>query len=129
MSHMARRFFKVMGCIAALLTFTTESTMANSLLLMSPAQLAGNWTFYPQGDEKQACTVQLIAEQKTFSPQVKCLETWLGETPKSWSPTQDGLFLMGSSGTALVHMNRIEPGHYEVQLGAQKILVMVRANN
>ena len=125
---MAYRLFKVVGCIAALLTFTTESTMANSLLLMSPAQLAGNWEFYPQGDVKQTCTVQLIAEHKTFDPQVKCLKTWLGEVPKSWSPTPDGLFLMGEDGTALVHMNRIEPGHYEAQVNAETVLVMVRAN-
>ena len=128
MSHMARRFFKVMGCIAALLTFTTESTMANSLLLMSPAQLAGSWTFYPQDDATQSCTVQLIAEHKSFDPQVKCLKTWLGEVPKSWSPTPDGLFLMGEDGTDLVHMNRIEPGHYEAQVNAETVLVMVRAN-
>ena len=122
-------FFKVMGCLAALLTFSTESAMANSLLLLSPAQLAGNWTFYPQDDVDQACTVRLIAENRAFSPEVKCLQAWLGEVPKSWSPTPDGLFLMGKDGTDIVHMNRIEPGHYEVQLGAQRILVMVRANN
>ena len=122
-------FFKVMGCLAALLTFSTESAMANSLLLLSPTQLAGNWTFYPQDDVDQACTVQLIAENRTFSPEVECLQTWLGEVPRSWSPTPDGLFLMGEDGTDIVHMNRIEPGHYEVQLGAQRILVMVRANH
>ena len=122
-------FFKVMGCLAALLTFSTESAMANSLLLLSPAQLAGNWTFYPQDDVDQACTVQLIAENRTFGPEVECLQTWLGEVPRSWSPTPDGLFLMGEDGTDIVHMNRIDPGHYEVQLGARRILVMVRANH
>ena len=129
MSHLAYRLFRAVGCIAALLTFTTESAMAKSLLLMSPAQLAGNWTFYPQDDVDQACTVRLIAENRAFGPEVKCLQNWLGEVPQSWSPTPDGLFLMGEDGTDIVHMNRIEPGHYEVQLGAQKILVMVRANN
>ena len=119
-------FFKVMGCIAALLTFSTESAMANSLLLLSPAQLAGNWTFYPQDDVDQACTVRLIAENRAFSPEVKCLQAWLGEVPKSWSPTPDGIYLMGPDGTALVHMNRIEPGRYEAQLKSKAVLVMVR---
>lgn len=129
MSHLAYRIFRAVGCIAALLTFTTESAMANSLLLMSPAQLAGSWTFYLQGDAKEACKVQLVAEHKTFSAQVKCLKTWLGEVPKSWSPTPDGLFLMGEDGTALVHMNRIEPGHYEAKIKPETVLVMVRGNH
>ncbi|AOA05337.1 protease inhibitor Inh [Pseudomonas sp. TMW 2.1634] len=115
-----------MGCIAALLTFTTESTMASSLLLLSPAQLAGSWTFYPQDDATHRCTVQLVAEHKTFNSEVKCLKTWLGEVPKSWSPTPDGIYLMGPDGTALVHMNRIEPGHYEAQVKTETVLVMVR---
>ena len=29
-------------------------------------------------------------------------------------------------GTALVHMNRIEPGHYEAQVKTETVLVMVR---
>ncbi|MCF6762885.1 AprI/Inh family metalloprotease inhibitor [Pseudomonas fragi] len=100
--------------------------MASSLLLLSPAQLAGSWTFYPQNDAKDRCTVQLVAEHKTFSNEVKCLQAWLGEVPKSWSPTPDGIYLMGPDGTALVHMNRIEPGHYEAQLKSKVVLVMVR---
>ena len=122
---MAYGFFKAVGCIAALLTFTTESTMANSLLLMSPAQLAGSWTFYPQDDVTQACQVQLVAD-KTFSPEIKCLEVWLGQAPVSWSATPDGIFLMGKDGTDLVHMDRIEPGLYEAQLAGSKVLMMKR---
>ena len=118
-------FFSAMGCVAALLTFTIENAMANSLLLLSPAQLAGGWTFYPQEDTTRSCRVELVAD-KTFSPEVKCLEAWLGEAPVSWSPTPDGMFLMGKDGTDLVHMNRIEPGLYEARLGGDKVLVMER---
>lgn len=104
------QIFQGNGCIAALLTFTTESTMASSLLLLSPAQLAGSWTFYPQDDATHRCTVQLVAEHKTFNSEVKCLKTWLGEVPKKLVANPDGIYLMGPDGTALVHMNRIEPG-------------------
>ena len=100
--------------------------MASSLLLLSPEQLAGSWTFYSQDDAKDRCTVQLVAEHKTFNSAVKCLQAWLGEVPKSWSPTPDGIYLMGPDGTALVHMNRIEPGRYEAQLKSKAVLVMVR---
>lgn len=100
--------------------------MASSLLLLSPEQLAGSWTFYSQDDAKDRCTVQLVAEYKTFNSAVKCLQAWLGEVPKSWSPTPDGIYLMGPDGTALVHMNRIEPGRYEAQLKSKAVLVMVR---
>ncbi|AMB81800.1 AprI/Inh family metalloprotease inhibitor [Pseudomonas paraversuta] len=121
----AFRFFKATGYVAALLTFTIESAMANSLLLLSPAQLAGSWTFYPQDDVTQACQVQLVAD-KTFSPEIKCLEVWLGQAPVSWSATPDGIFLMGKDGTDLVHMDRIEPGLYEAQLAGSKVLMMKR---
>lgn len=121
----AFRFFKATGYVAALLTFTIESAMANSLLLLSPAQLAGSWTFYPQDDVTQACQVQLVAD-KTFSPEIKCLEVWLGQVPVSWSATPDGIFLMGKDGTDLVHMDRIEPGLYEAQLAGSKVLMMKR---
>ena len=121
----ASRFFKATGYVAALLTFTIESAMANSLLLLSPAQLAGSWTFYPQDDVTQACQVQLVAD-KTFSPEIKCLEVWLGQAPVSWSATPDGIFLMGKDGTDLVHMDRIEPGLYEAQLSGSKVLMMKR---
>ena len=121
----AFRFFKATGYVAALLTFTIESAMANSLLLLSPAQLAGSWTFYPQDDFTQACQVQLVAD-KTFSPEIKCLEVWLGQAPVSWSATPDGIFLMGKDGTDLVHMDRIEPGLYEAQLAGSKVLMMKR---
>lgn len=121
----AFRFFKATGYVAALLTFTIESAMANSLLLLSPAQLAGSWTFYPQDDVTQACQVQLVAD-KTFSPEIKCLEVWLGQAPVSWSATPDGIFLMGKDGTDLVHMDRIEPGLYEAQLSGSKVLMMKR---
>lgn len=121
----AFRFFKATGYVAALLTFTIESAMANSLLLLSPAQLAGSWTFYPQDDATQACQVQLVAD-KTFSPEIKCLEVWLGQAPVSWSATPDGIFLMGKDGTDLVHMDRIEPGLYEAQLAGSKVLMMKR---
>ena len=121
----AFRFFKATGYVAALLTFTIESAMANSLLFLSPAQLAGSWTFYPQDDVTQACQVQLVAD-KTFSPEIKCLEVWLGQAPVSWSATPDGIFLMGKDGTDLVHMDRIEPGLYEAQLAGSKVLMMKR---
>lgn len=121
----AFRFFKATGYVAALLTFTIESAMANSLLLLSPAQLAGSWTFYPQDDATQACQVQLVAD-KTFSPEIKCLEVWLGQAPVSWSATPDGIFLMCKDGTDLVHMDRIEPGLYEAQLAGSKVLMMKR---
>ena len=121
----AFRFFKATGYVAALLTFTIESAMANSLLLLSPAQLAGSWTFYPQDDVTQACQVQLVAD-KTFSPEIKCLEVWLGQAPVSWSATPDGIFLMGKDGTDLVQMDRIEPGLYEAQLAGSKVLMMKR---
>lgn len=121
----AFRFFKATGYVAALLTFTIKSAMANSLLLLSPAQLAGSWTFYPQDDVTQACQVQLVAD-KTFSPEIKCLEVWLGQAPVSWSATPDGIFLMGKDGTDLVHMDRIEPGLYEAQLAGSKVLMMKR---
>ena len=122
----ASGFFKVMGCVATLLTFNAESAMANSLLLLSPAQLAGGWTFYSQDNPAQTCTVQLLAENKSFGPEVKCLASWLGQVPVSWTPTPDGVFFIDKKGTDIVHMNRAEADTYEARLTSGKVLRMKR---
>lgn len=122
----ASRISRAMGGIAALLLLTTESVMASSLMLLSPAQVAGSWTFYLQQNEKDSCTVKL-KQDRTFSAQVKCLAPWLGTTPATWSPTPDGLLLIGKDGTQSIFLALIEAGRYEGEVEGANTLVMQRA--
>ena len=123
----ANRFIKAMGCLAAVLFTTTESAMASSLMLLSPAQVAGSWTFYVQGAEQDACTVKL-KKDRTFSAQVSCLQAWLGRTPTTWSPTPDGILLIGRDGTQSMFLELREAGRYEGAVDGAKTLVMKRAH-
>ena len=123
----ANRFIKAMGCLAAVLFTTTESAMASSLMLLNPAQVAGSWTFYVQGAEQDACTVKL-KKDRTFSAQVSCLQAWLGRTPTTWSPTPDGILLIGRDGTQSMFLELREAGRYEGAVDGAKTLVMKRAH-
>ena len=123
----AYRFIQAMGCVAALLLTTTESAMASSLMLLSPAQVAGRWTFYVKGGEQDACTVTL-KKDRTFSAQVSCLQAWLGRTPTTWSPTPDGLLLIGKDGSQSLFLELREAGRYEGSVEGSKTLVMQRAH-
>ena len=123
----AYRFIQAMGCVAALLLTTTESAMASSLMLLNPAQVAGRWTFYVKGGEQDACTVTL-KKDRTFSAQARCLQAWLGRTPTRWSPTPDGLLLIGKDGSQPIFLELREPGCYEGSVDGTKTLVMKRTH-
>ena len=121
----AYRFIQAMGCVAALLLTTTESAMASSLMLLSPAQVAGSWTFYVQGAEQDACTVTL-KKDRTFSAQVSCLQAWLGQTPTTWSPTPDGIWLFNAEGSGITHLNRQKEGDYQARTKAGEVVTLQR---
>ena len=121
----AYRFIQAMGCVAALLLTTTESAMASSLMLLSPAQVAGSWTFYVQGAEQDACTVTL-KKDRTFSAQVSCLQAWLGRTPTTWSPTPDGIWLFNADGSGITHLNRQKEGDYQARTKAGEVVTLQR---
>lgn len=123
----ANRFIKAMACVVAVLFTTTESAMASSLMLLSPAQVAGNWTFYLQGAEQDACTVKL-KKDRTFSAQARCLHAWLGRTPTTWSPTPDGILLIAKDGTQSLFLALREAGLYEGAVDGAKTLIMKRAH-
>lgn len=116
-----------MGCVAALLLLTTESVMASSLMLLSPAQVAGNWTFYLQQNGNETCTVKL-KQDGTFSAQAECLKPWLGSSPATWFPTPDGLMIIGKDDSKTMFLALIEAGRYERLEQDGKPLVMKRAH-
>ncbi|MCO7519929.1 MULTISPECIES: AprI/Inh family metalloprotease inhibitor [unclassified Pseudomonas] len=89
----------------------TEVAMASSLLLPNPAQLAGDWTLYPDAQQAQACNLHLGASEGEIEGDLDCARDLLGLRPGSWLVTPDTLALVGGDGSSVVHFSR-DGGHY-----------------
>ncbi|MBT2372885.1 protease inhibitor Inh/omp19 family protein [Pseudomonas fluorescens] len=114
----ARRVF------LGLLMSAGATAMASSLILPSPAQLAGHWELHQQD---QVCPLDLIENASALGGDVECASRWLGENPASWSPTPDGIWLMNAEGTGITHLNRNKDGEYEGRTKSGSIVVLRRA--
>lgn len=114
----ARRVF------LGLLMSAGATAMASSLILPSPAQLAGHWELHQQD---QVCPLDLIENASALGGDVECASRWLGDTPSSWSPTPDGIWLMNAEGTGISHLNRVKEGEYEVRTKSGETIVLRRA--
>ncbi|MEN5201141.1 AprI/Inh family metalloprotease inhibitor [Pseudomonas wadenswilerensis] len=120
--------FKRMIALGAIpLMLMTEVGMASSLILPTPAQLAGEWTLYPEADPAAGCELHL-EETQTLHGDLDCVEELIGARPGGWLPTPDTLALMGGSGTALVHFNRYKPGIFKWTSASGKTLLLERKN-
>lgn len=84
--------------------------MASSLVLPSSAQLAGHWQLHQQD---QVCALDLVVAANAVAGDVECAAQWLGEHPKTWLPTPDGIWLMNADGTGITHLNRQKVGEYK----------------
>lgn len=124
---MALKRMIALGAIPLMLM--TEVGMASSLLLPTPAQLAGDWTLYPENDRAAGCELHLDAAQ-TLRGDLKCAQKLIGkrQRPSGWLPTPDTLALLGGSGSALVHFNRYKPGIFKWTSISGKILLLERKN-
>ncbi|WP_433885011.1 AprI/Inh family metalloprotease inhibitor [Pseudomonas vranovensis] len=122
---MALKRMIALGAIPLMLM--TEVGMASSLLLPTPAQLAGDWTLYPENDRAAGCELQLDAAQ-TLHGDLQCAEGLIGQRPSGWLPTPDTLALLDGSGSALVHFNRFKPGIFKWISPSKKILFLERKN-
>ncbi|WP_233281657.1 AprI/Inh family metalloprotease inhibitor [Pseudomonas tructae] len=122
---MALKRMIALGAIPLMLM--TEVGMASSLLLPTPAQLAGDWTLYPEGDRAAGCELQLEASQ-SLRGDLDCVEKLIGARPGGWLPTPDTVALLDGSGSALVHFNRDAPGLFTWTSPSQKILWLERKN-
>ncbi|MFF7107682.1 AprI/Inh family metalloprotease inhibitor [Pseudomonas sichuanensis] len=84
----------------------TEVSMASSLLLPNPAQLAGRWQLYPESQQAQACELRLDANEGALGGDLDCVAQLIGLRPGSWLVTPDTLALVGGDGSSVVHFSR-----------------------
>ncbi|AIG01201.1 AprI/Inh family metalloprotease inhibitor [Pseudomonas fluorescens] len=109
-------------CIQALLVLAGAHAMASSLILPSAAQLAGHWQLRQQ---EQVCELDLIADNG-LRGDVLCAQQWLGEQPRTWLPTPDGIWLMNAEGTGITHLNRQKEGEYTATSKSGLALILQR---
>jgi hypothetical protein len=104
-----QRFTHFIACVVQVMFISAGApVMASSLVLPSSAQLAGHWQLHQQD---QVCALDLLAPNAVHGD-VACAEQWLGDTPKTWLPTPDGIWLMNADGTGITHLNRQKNGEY-----------------
>ncbi len=105
-----QRFTHFIACVVQVLFMSAGApVMASSLVLPSSTQLAGHWQLHQQD---QICTLELKEHNNAVKGDVACAEQWLGDTPKTWLPTPDGIWLMNADGTGITHLNRQKNGEY-----------------
>ncbi len=122
---MALKRMIALGAIPLMLM--TEVGMASSLVLPTPAQLAGDWTLYPEGNWAAGCELQLDVAQ-TLRGDLECVEGLTGRRPNGWLPTPDTIALLDGSDRPPVHFGRYKPGIYKWTSASGKILLLERKN-
>lgn len=111
---------------AMLMTFSGDVTMASSLRLADPSELAGQWQAHLVSEPTNICTVELV-QNGTLGGQLECLTGWLGETPSGWYPEPDGISLTGKEGSRIIHLGRQKEGLYQSTRQADPQITLQRA--
>ncbi|HCT06895.1 MAG TPA: alkaline proteinase inhibitor [Pseudomonas sp.] len=118
------RFSHLIACVSQVLFVSAGAhAMASSLVLPTTAQLAGHWALKQQN---QVCALDLLEQANALGGDVACATQWLGDTPRSWSPTPDGIWLMNAEGTGITHLNRQKDGEYQGRTPSGTILILQR---
>ncbi|OCW25502.1 alkaline proteinase inhibitor [Pseudomonas aylmerensis] len=118
-------FFQSIACAVQVIVVSAGAhAMASSLVLPSSAQLAGHWQLH-QAD--QVCALDLLEQANALGGDVACVAQWLGDTPRTWSPTPDGIWLMNAEGSGITHLNRQKEGEYQGRTASGGVVVLHRA--
>ena len=124
--------------MATLMMITGEASMASSLRLADPSELAGHWqaTLSAGNDAPDAqklqdkpsntCTVELESNQ-TVGAGAECLGAWLEEAPIGWFTEPDGISITGKEGSRIVFFSRQRDGFYSTTLKSGLIVELERA--
>ncbi|MCB2255115.1 protease inhibitor Inh/omp19 family protein [Pseudomonas chlororaphis] len=109
--------------IATLMMFSGETSMASSLRLADPAELAGHWQLSQPAEPASQCVLDL-ERNGTLGAGAECLSGWLGDPAIGWFPEPDGIAVTGKEGSKIIFLSRQKDGLYEGTLksGAKVIL-------
>jgi len=116
---------------ATLMMFLGEVTMASSLKLADPSQLAGKWLVTlnaPQDSPAQPghCLIDLQPQQ-TLGDGAECLGAWLGEPVLGWFPEPDGIAITDKDGSRILFFSRQHEGLYQGALKSGLGVTLQRA--
>lgn len=124
--------------LATLMIFFGEVTMASSLRLADPSELAGKWqatlnaaqdTAESQALQDKPSNVCVIdfQQKQTLGDGADCLSAWLQETAIGWFTEPDGISITGKEGSRIVFFSREREGRYTSTLKSGLIITLVRA--
>ncbi|WP_028620220.1 AprI/Inh family metalloprotease inhibitor [Pseudomonas sp. Ant30-3] len=123
--------------LATFIMFYGDITMATSLKLADPSELAGLWQATLTGDNESAesqaqqdkpsnaCTLKLLAE-KTLGEGAECLSAWAGEKVVGWFPEPDGIAITRAEGSKVLFLSRQRDGHYQTRLRSGLVVIIKR---
>lgn len=129
---------KTAWLLATLMLVLGDTTMASSLKLADPSQLAGKWqaTLVASQDtlESQAlqdkpsnvCVVELQANQ-TLGAGAECLGSWLEEPAIGWFTEPDGIAITGKEGSRILFFSRQHEGLYKSTLKSGGLITLQRS--
>lgn len=102
--------------------------MATSLRLPNASELAGHWQMHAQAAPEKTCALELIEQRAALAGDLACVAQWLGDSPVSWVPTPDGIWLMNREDYGIAHLNRKQDGYYQghSESGVEVILQRAR---
>ena len=124
--------------LATLMIFFGEATMASSLKLADPSELAGKWqatlstrddspeTLALQDKPSNVCVIELQLKQ-TLGEGADCLSAWLaGEKAIGWFPEPDGIAITGKEGSKILFLSHQGDGSYKAALKSTRVITLVR---
>lgn len=125
---------------ATFLLFSGDNTMASSLKLADPSQLAGLWqatlTSGKEPAESQAlqdkpsnaCTLELMADL-TLGNGAECLSAWAEVKVIGWLTEPDGIGITGVDGSKVLFLSRQRDGLYQTHLKSGLVVSIQRQVN
>lgn len=111
---------------ATLMMFSGVSSMASSLRLADPAELAGQWQLSQSAGATGTCALEL-ERNGTLGAGAECLSGWIGESAMGWFPEPDGIAVTGKEGAKIVFLSRQKDELYQGTLKSGSLLILQRA--
>jgi hypothetical protein len=112
--------------IATLMMFYGETSMASSLRLADPAELAGHWQLSQPVQPANHCALDL-EQNGTLGAGAECFSAWLGDAAIGWFPEPDGIAVTGKEGSKIIFLSRQKEGLYQGTLKSGITIILQRA--
>lgn len=138
MTHSAFTYRTTAWLLVTLIMFLGDVTMASSLKLADPSELAGKWqatlnapqdateSQVLQDKPSNVCIID-FQQKQTLGDGAECLSAWLDEPAIGWFPEPDGISISGKEGSRIMFFSRQNEGLYKSTLKSGLIITLQRA--